>query len=61
MTAIVANQQVNAIFASAEQAYGWVPNLIKEMSISGPTTQTYLNGQQALAKCSLSPKEQQAV
>ena len=61
MTTAAPNQQVNAIFASVEQAYGWVPNLIKEMSVSVPTTQTYLNGQQDLAKGSLSPKEQQAV
>ncbi|WP_455244607.1 carboxymuconolactone decarboxylase family protein [Petrachloros mirabilis] len=61
MTATAATQQVDAIFAAVEQAYGWVPNLIKEMSRSVPTAQAYLSGQQALAKGSLSPKEQQTV
>lgn len=61
MTATAATQPVEAIFAAVEQAYGWVPNLIKEMSRSVPTAQAYLSGQQALAKGSLSPKEQQAV
>ncbi|WP_455379429.1 carboxymuconolactone decarboxylase family protein [Petrachloros mirabilis] len=61
MTTAAATQKVDAIFSAVEQAYGWVPNLIKEMSISVPTAQAYLSGQQALAKGSLSPKEQQAV
>jgi len=61
MTEAAATQQVNAIFSAVELAYGWVPNLIKEMSRSIPTAQAYLSGQQALAKGSLSPKEQQAV
>lgn len=61
MTVSTQSPQLNDIFAGVEKAYGWVPNLIKEMSASVPTVQVYLNGQEALAKGSLTPKEQQAV
>jgi len=61
MTASTVRSQRDEIFAGVEKAYGWVPNLIKEMSASVPTAQVYLSGQEALAKGSLTPKEQQAV
>ena len=61
MTSITTNPQVDAIFTAVEKAYGWVPNLIQEMSTSVPTAQVYLSGQEALAKGALTPKEQQAV
>ena len=60
-TTTTTDPQIEAIFGAVEKAYGWVPNLIKEMSASVPTIQVYLGGQEALAKGSLSPKEQQAV
>lgn len=61
MTGTTTTPQREEIFAGVEKAYGWVPNLIKEMSASVPTVQVYLSGQEALAKGSLTPKEQQAV
>lgn len=61
MTTATATPQLDEIFAAVEKAYGWVPNVIKEMGASVPALQVYLNGQQALAKGSLTPKEQQAV
>lgn len=61
MTTTIDNTQLESIYAGVEKAYGWVPNLIKEMSASVPTVQVYLSGQEALAKGSLTPKEQQAV
>jgi len=61
MTVTAAQSQREEIFAGVKKAYGWVPNLIKEMSASLPTVQVYLNGQEALARGSLTPREQQAV
>lgn len=49
------------VFTQVEQRLGFVPHLIKEMSVSLPTLLVYLNGQDILAKGTLTPKEQQAV
>lgn len=49
------------VFNQVEKQLGFVPHLIKEMSVSLPTLLVYLNGQETLAKGTLTPKEQQAV
>lgn len=61
MTTTTANPKANDILDSVKQKYGFVPNLIQEMSVSVPTAQVYLNGQEILANGALTAKEQQAV
>ncbi len=51
----------NAIFEAVKKKYGFVPNLIREMSRSPAVARVYLDGQEALAGGVLSPLEQQAV
>ncbi len=61
MTTATSQAKLEDIYSAVEKAYGWVPNLVKEMGASVPVVQTYLSGQEALSKGSLNPKEQQAV
>lgn len=51
----------NEILAQVNRTYGFVPNVLKELSASPAALQVYVAGQDALAKGSLSPREQQAV
>jgi len=52
---------VNEVFDEVRKKYGFVPNLIKEMSTSPAVAQVYLGGQQAMAAATLSAKDQQVV
>jgi AhpD family alkylhydroperoxidase len=47
--------------AAVRDKYGFIPNLIREMSKSPAVGRVYLAGQQAMAEATLSPREQQAV
>lgn len=49
------------ILEQVNRTYGFVPNVVREMSASPAALQVYVAGQDALAKGSLSPREQQAV
>lgn len=49
------------ILERVNRTYGFVPNVLREMSASPAALQVYVAGQDALAKGSLSPREQQAV
>ncbi len=49
------------ILEQVKHKYGFVPNVLREMSASPAALQVYVAGQDALAKGSLSPLEQQAV
>jgi AhpD family alkylhydroperoxidase len=49
------------VLEAARKKYGFVPNLIEEMSVSPAVTQVYLGGQQAMAGATLSGRDQQAV
>jgi AhpD family alkylhydroperoxidase len=51
----------NEIFDSVRKKFGFVPNLIREMSESPAVARVYLDGQDAMASASLTPREQQAV
>lgn len=51
----------NAIFEAVKKRYGFVPNLIREMSRNPAVARVYLEGQEALASGVLSPLEQQVV
>ncbi len=48
-------------FAAVREKYGFVPNLIREMSKSPAAARVYLDGQEAMAGASLGSREQQAV
>ncbi len=61
MNTTSSDSDAQALFNIVKKKYGFVPNLIQEMSASIPTAQTYLQGQDALAKGALTPTEQQAV
>ncbi len=49
------------VFAAVSKKYGFVPNLIREMSKSPAVARVYLDGQEAMAAASLTPREQQAI
>ncbi len=49
------------VFAAVAKKYGFVPNLIREMSKSPAVARVYLDGQEAMATASLTPREQQAI
>jgi AhpD family alkylhydroperoxidase len=49
------------VFAAVRKKYGFVPNLIQEMSKSPAVTRVYLDGQEAMVTASLTPREQQAI
>lgn len=51
----------NAIFEAVKKKFGFVPNLIREMSRNPAVARVYLEGQDALAGGVLSPAEQQVV
>ena len=50
-----------AILEQVKNKFGFIPNVLKELSASPPALQVYLRGQDALAKGSLNAKEQQVV
>lgn len=52
---------VNGIFESVRKNFGFVPNLIREMSVSPAVARVYLGGQEAMAGASLSARDQQVV
>jgi len=52
---------VNEVFEAVRKKYGFVPNLIREMSLSPAVARVYLGGQEAMAGASLSPRDQQVV
>ncbi len=52
---------VNDVLEAVRRKYGFVPNLIREMSVSPATAQVYLGGQQAMAGAALSGRDQQVV
>ncbi len=52
---------VNEVFESVRRKYGFVPNLIREMSASPAVARVYLGGQEAMAGASLSARDQQVV
>ena len=49
------------VFAAVRRKFGFVPNLIREMSKSPAVARVYLDGQEAMAGASLTATEQQAV
>lgn len=49
------------VFAAVRKKYGFVPNLIREMSKSPAVARVYLDGQEAMARASLTPREQQSI
>lgn len=49
------------ILEEVKRTYGFVPNVLRELSASPAALQVYVAAQDALAKGSLSPREQQAV
>lgn len=49
------------ILEQVKRKFGFVPNVLREMSASPPALQVYLGGQESLAHGSLTPQEQQAV
>jgi AhpD family alkylhydroperoxidase len=51
----------NEVFEAVRKKYGFVPNLIREMSASPAVAQVYLGGQQAMAGATLSARDQQVV
>ena len=52
---------VDEVFDVVRRKYGFVPNLIREMSKSPAVAKVYLGGQQALAEGRLSPRDREAV
>jgi AhpD family alkylhydroperoxidase len=52
---------VNEVFEVVRKKYGFVPNLVREMSASPAVAQVYLGGQQAMAAATLSARDQQVV
>jgi len=52
---------VGEVFEAVRKKYGFVPNLIREMSASPAVAQVYLGGQQAMAAAALSGRDQQVV
>lgn len=54
-------EAVNNILKSVEARYGFVPNLLREMSKSPAALRVYLDGQAAMAGSQLSPAERQLV
>lgn len=61
MNAPVPSPQAAETLAQVERAYGFVPNVLRELSTSPAALQVYVAGQHALAQGTLSPGEQQAV
>ena len=55
------NGEVAEIFAAVEKKFGFVPNLIREMSLSPAVARVYLGGQEAMAAATLSASDQQVV
>lgn len=49
------------VLARAEKAFGFVPNLIRELATSPAVANAYLDANAALAQASLTPVEQQVV
>ena len=52
---------VNEVFGVVRKKYGFVPNLIREMSLSPAVAQVYLGGQQAMAGATLRGRDQEVV
>ena len=52
---------VNEVFESVRKKFGFVPNLVREMSVSPAVAQVYLGGQEAMAAATLSARDQQVV
>jgi uncharacterized peroxidase-related enzyme len=52
---------VDEVFDAVRSKYGFVPNLIREMSKSPAAARVYLGGQQALAEGRLSARDREAV
>jgi len=52
---------VNEVFEAVRKKYGFVPNLIREMSVSPAVAQVYLGGQQAMAEATLSARDREVV
>jgi AhpD family alkylhydroperoxidase len=52
---------VSDVFETVRKRYGFVPNLIPEMSVSPAVAQVYLGGQQSMVEASLSARDQQVV
>ncbi len=50
-----------AILEQVNKKFGFIPNVLKELSASPPALHVYLSGQDALAKGVLTAKEQQVV
>ncbi len=61
MTEASTSAMASVALDQVQKKFGFVPNLLREMSVSPAVLQAYLSGQEALAKGALSPKEQQAV
>lgn len=55
------NTVANDIFHDAQNKFGFVPNVIKEMSKNPAVARLYLKAQEYLGEGVLSPQEQQAV
>lgn len=49
------------IFEGVRKKFGFVPNLVREMSVSPAVLRVYLGGQEAMASASLSARDQQVV
>jgi len=54
-------EAVNEVLKSVEARYGFVPNLLREMSRSPAALRVYLDGQAAIAGSRLTPAERQLV
>ena len=52
---------IEAALVSVQRQLGFIPNLFQEMKATPAVLEVYLKGQEALSKCSLTPKEQQVV
>jgi uncharacterized peroxidase-related enzyme len=52
---------VSEVFETVRRKYGFVPNLIRQMSVSPAVARVYLGGQQAMEGAALSAREQQVV
>ncbi|RMH31875.1 MAG: carboxymuconolactone decarboxylase family protein [Nitrospirae bacterium] len=53
--------EVDEVLESVGRQLGFVPNVLKEMSINPTVLHVYLKGQETLVRGQLTPKEQQAV
>lgn len=49
------------LLEQVKRKFGFIPNVLREMSASPAALEAYIGGQESLAKGSLTPQEQQAV